>query len=64
MGIVITSIICGTVFLSILSVLVYFAAFHETRKYSDLEDAIGELQASARHAEDDLVKINNKIRFR
>lgn len=62
--IIITSIICGSVLTSILSVLVYFAKFHQmeqlTKVYQDIEKVSDRLSV----VEDDLRKINNKMRFK
>lgn len=58
------AIVCGTVFMSIISTLIYFAAFHETRKFEQLETDIKFLQTGLRAAQDDLTKIDNKVNYR
>jgi len=58
---VVTSIICGTVFASIISVLVYFSLFHGTRKYETLENRIETLEGSLAKTNDDITYLMNKI---
>jgi len=62
--IVITSIICFSVFICIFSVLLYFAKFHKTaelaRAYQELEKVSKRLLV----VEDDMRKINLKMRYK
>jgi cell division protein FtsL len=59
--VIVTSIICATVFFSILSILTYFSLFHETRKFTDLENKIKEQDKILETIQDDITQISNKI---
>lgn len=58
------TIVCITIFTSIISTLVYFAAFHETRKFEYLEKRLDHIESTIHIAQDELTQIDNKINFR
>lgn len=62
--IIITSIICGSVLLTVLSVLIYFAKFHQTSQLTAAYDTLEKVNDRLEGVEDDLRKINNKMRFK
>lgn len=57
-------VVCVTFFISLLSVLIYFAAFHETRKFDSIEQSLKACETRLAKIEDEQTQIDNKINFR
>ena len=62
--IITTSIVCGSLLSMVLSTLTYFAKYHRSGEFTKVYQDLDKVNDRLSTAEDDLRKINNKMRFK